>query len=344
MSISVVVGGQYGSEGKGKVALHFAKELKAVAVVKVGGTNAGHTVYDEQGAKHILRVLPTACVTDDVVCVIGPGAVISLELLFKEMKEVGLTGGRLLIHPNTGIITSTMEREEKWSADLNGIGSTTSGTGAATVHRIARDSQFVRACEVGDLDQYLVDTTDTMDWWLRNGKNIIIEGCQGFGLSIYHTPQYPYATSRDTTASSFVSEAGLSIFDVENVIQVLRTYEIRVAGMSGPMKSETTWDRVTLNAKSPVPIIEKTSVSKKVRRVGYFDSELVRRSTIINKPNITVLNFMDYIGEEGHNCCEHVLGSNRKEFIAQVQENTGCQVTHVGFDGVGVECTKDCLT
>lgn len=333
MSISVIVGGQYGSEGKGKACLHFAREFNAIAAVKTSGTNAGHSVYDAQGNKHVFRVLPTACLHSDTACVIGPGAVFSLDLLRAEMQEAKLPDERLMIHPNAGIITGDMQNAERWSPEMVSIGSTASGTGAATMHRIARDSQFVRACEIPELDRYLLDTTQLMNGWLKEGRHIIVEGCQGFGLSIYHTPLYPYATSRDTTASAFVSEAGLSVFDVENVIQVLRTYEIRVAGLSGPMYHETSWEQVTENARSEEPIIEYTSVTKKVRRVGYFDHALVRRAVEVNKPNITVMNFMDYIGEEDWHYGRTKMGPERYRFIDKVEAETGCKVTHVGFGG-----------
>lgn len=332
MSVSIVVGGQYGSEGKGKVSHYFAKKFGATVCVKVSGTNSGHTVYDAQGVPHILRVLPSPCLLPGMRCVIPAGAYFQPELLFQECKDVGFPLENLYIHPNAGIITPENEREERWGALRERIGSTLSGTGAATCHRIMCDGEFTRACELPELDTYLVDTTIFMRKELNRGEHIIIEGGQGFGLSLFHTPCYPYCTSRDTSAAAFLSAAGLSPFDVANVIQVLRTYEIRVAGNSGPMRQETTWEQVTKDAQSETPISEYTSVSKKLRRVGYFDYKLVTNAVRVNKPNITVMNFMDYIAEEpGYGPRE--IGPWRARFLQRVASETRCKITHVGFAG-----------
>lgn len=343
MPVSIVVGGQYGSEGKGKVAHYFAEELGAVAAIKVSGTNSGHTVYDKDGNPQILRVLPSPSLIPGMYCVIAPGAYFQPRILFDEMKRVGFPEDHLLIHPNAGVITEQIEREEKWSDLRERIGSTLSGTGIATCHRISCDGEFVRACEVPELDNYLVDTDAVLRKWLDEGKHIIIEGGQGFGLSLLHCNCYPYCTSRDTSASAFLADAGLSPLDVENVIQVLRSYEIRVAGNSGPMFHETTWEQVTKDAKSTKPISEMTSVSKRIRRVGYFDFDLVKRAVDVNQPNITVMNFMDYIGEDDPSIGSRELGPNRMQFLQEVCRRTGAPVTHVGFAGDDVRPVKDLI-
>lgn len=332
MPVSIVVGGQYGSEGKGKVARYFAEQFGAFATVKVSGTNSGHTVYDQNGEPQILRVLPSPCVIPGMKCVISAGAYFQPHLLLEECKRIRFPLKDLFIHPNAGIITDELESEERWSGLCERIGSTNSGTGIATVHRILNDGGFVRACEVPELDNYLVDTVSLMRGWLNEGKHIIIEGGQGFGLSLLHTKWWPYCTSRDTSAAGFLADAGLSPFDVENVIQVLRTYEIRVAGNSGPMGRETTWEQVTKDAHSSIPICEWTSVSKKIRRVGYFDYDLVRQAVRVNRPNITVMNFMDYI-HDGNPYTSDGIGPNRRAFIYTVEEETGCKITHLGFNG-----------
>ena len=80
---------------------------------------------------------------------------------------------------------------------------------------------------------------------LEAGQRIIIEGTQGFGLSLLHSKYYPFVTSRDTTAAAFVSEAGLSPLDVDDIVLVLRAFPIRVGGNSGPLPNEIDWDTVT---------------------------------------------------------------------------------------------------
>ncbi len=108
MGLSVVVGGQLGSEGKGKVALHFARQFGVSAAVKVSGTNAGHSVILPDGRKQIFRVLPSACVLPKVTCVMSAGCCFSVDLLLKEVNDMRLDPERLKINPNAGIITDNL--------------------------------------------------------------------------------------------------------------------------------------------------------------------------------------------------------------------------------------------
>lgn len=326
MPVHVVVGGQFGSEGKGKAALHFAKEFGVNISVKVSGINAGHTVLDANGNKHIFRILPSASVLGNITCVLSAGCCFKPSLLFEEMQLMKDYNLKVLIHPNAGIITDEIAANEKASGLVENIGSTGTGTGIVTLRRIARNGKFISAKDIPELKPYIADTPEYMRRALKKNANIMIEGAQGYGLSMLGS-YWPYCTSRDTTASAFIAEAGLSPFDVKNIIMVLRTYPIRVGGNSGPLPMETTWEQVTKDARSPVPIKEYTSVTKRLRRVAYFDPELVREAQSVNRANITVLNFLDYIWDKIPN----EIGPNRQEFIDMVRTEAQCPVTHVGY-------------
>lgn len=326
MGLTVVIGGQFGSEGKGKVALHFSRELGVKYSVKVGGTNAGHTVIAPNGKAMVFRVLPAAMVLPTTMCVLAAGCYFDPSILFKEMQALDLEPARVLIHPNAGIITEECKSKERASGLVEAIASTGSGTGYATYKRIMRDN-FVRACDLSELSSFICDTSVSLRKALASDEEILIEGTQGYGLSLLHTPYYPCCTSRDTTATSFVAESGLSPLDVTRIVMVLRTYPIRVGGNSGPLPREVDWDYVTREARSKTPIIEHTSVTHHVRRVAKFDPDIVRQANRVNLPNIVVLNFLDYIWDVE----PEVIGVNRRNFIDQVQETTGVKITHVGF-------------
>ena len=90
MAVSIIIGGQYGSEGKGKVACYWANQMKAVAAVRVGGSNSGHTVYDRNGNMYAFRMLPTACILGDMISVLPAGAYIDVPVLLEELKLVGI--------------------------------------------------------------------------------------------------------------------------------------------------------------------------------------------------------------------------------------------------------------
>jgi adenylosuccinate synthase len=295
MAVTVVVGGQFGSEGKGKVAQFLAATRAAAAAVRVGGSNSGHTGIDARGEPSVLRQLPTAALLPDVACVLGPGSYIDVDLLMTEIRRTGLSQDRLLIDPNAFVITKH-DREQEANCELTAlIGSTASGTGASVVRRALRHDVFGRAATTRALTPFVTDTAIWLRQVLDRGERIVVEGTQGFGLSVLHTPCYPFATSRDTTASGAIAEAGLSPRDVDEIFLVLRTYPIRVGGHSGPLFDETDWQTVTQEAGYFTPLEEYTSVTGKVRRVGRFDAELVRKAVAINQPTSLVLNHVDYL-------------------------------------------------
>lgn len=327
MGVSIIVGGQFGSEGKGKVARWFAGENQVSSAVRVGGINSGHTVVDSEGRAVIFRILPTAAMDRQVTCVLPAGSYLDVGILFREIQLSGISPSKVKIHPHAVVITQReveMEREMGLSARL---GSTGSGTGAAVGLRAMRDPKLMLAGNVRELKDFICDTGDFLREELIHGHKVLIEGTQGFGLSCLHSPYYPKATSRDTSAAGFLSEAGLSPFDVEHILMVVRSYPIRVSGDSGTLPNETTWEDVTAAAGRQSPIREYTSVSKNLRRVGRFDPDIVLRAIAANRPDRIILNHLDYIpGEPG------VLSAKRRAFIDQVQSQLHQKIDYVGLD------------
>ena len=233
MPVTVVVGGQYGSEGKGKVALHVVKETRAKAVVRVGGSNSGHTAADRDGRLRTLRQLPASALASDCLVFLPAGSLIDPQLLLSEIEELGLRPDRLVIDEMASVITDANKLSEANRDLQRRIGSTGSGTGAAVQDRIARDGLAVLAKEVGALLPYTQPfVAGILRSLLDSGERVVVEGTQGFGLSVWHSPHYPFATSRDTTASGFASEVGLSPRDIDDIVLVIRALPIRVGGNS----------------------------------------------------------------------------------------------------------------
>ena len=298
MPVTVVVGGQFGSEGKGKVAHFFAKRTQATIAVRVGGSNAGHTAYDTTGRMHTFRHLPTAALLPDVLCVLGPGSLIDPDVLREELDRIALPPQRLRIDPMAFVITEAHKEREASTGISERIGSTGSGTGAALVDRVERRSTDNLACRHPFLSRFITGPVrDTLRPALDRGERVIVEGTQGFGLSNLQSPDYPMATSRDCTAGTFVAEAALSPLDVDEVILVIRAYPIRVAGDSGPLTAETTWGDVGRQAGRP-DLVEHTTVTGRVRRVGHFSADVVRAAIAANAPSCVVLNHVDYVGSD----------------------------------------------
>jgi adenylosuccinate synthase len=334
MPVSVVVGGQFGSEGKGKVALEIVRRDASVrAVVRVGGTNSGHTGVTRDGRVIALRQLPAAAIDGNVDVVLPPGSYIEPELLFEEMELLKLDYRRLYISPFANVITREHKEWERGSALNESIGSTESGTGAAVLARIARNSRkvalpVISTEDVPALATFLKDTTELLRNYLAKRARIVIEGTQGFGLSLLHTEHWPKATSRDTTAGSCVAEAGVSPIDVDDITLVLRCHPIRVAGKSGPMVDEISWKQVANEAGLSEDLTELTTVTKLVRRVGRFDAQLVRQAIAVNNPTRLVLNHLDYIDPEVR---RGKLTKKADNFIQSVRNAIGRPIDWVGI-------------
>jgi adenylosuccinate synthase len=328
MPISIIVGGQFGSEGKGKVAAYFSNKLSAAATIRVGGPNSGHTVYNDSGKKFIFKQLPTSSIYNNNFSIIAAGSYINLEILLREIELVRLKKGHLIIDPKAIMITNEDIENEKTDLRTH-IGSTCSGTGSAVRRRTGRKNKVLFAKDVKELDSYVTPTVPILRDLLDKKERILIEGTQGFGLSLIHSEHYPYTTSRDTSAAGFLSETGLSPLDVDDVIMVIRAFPIRVAGNSGPLKNEVNWEFVTKKSGHTKKVIEYTSVSNNVRRVGLFDSKLVKKAVEVNTPTRIVLNHLDYIDKpisKGTFLSKRVIS-----FISEVEQKTFQKINYLGF-------------
>lgn len=343
--ISVVVGGQFGSEAKGAVTGWLAgQELPEtkVAVVRVAGPNAGHTVYDDQGRKYALRQVPAGIVTNrKAVGVIAAGSEIDPEVLAYEIKLLDRDGhdasGRLMIDGSATVIEDKHKAEELGAALVAKIGSTGKGIGAARADRLMRRAktwgEFIR-----DHEKDWPETDDTgyeLRKMLRNcpDAHIIIEGTQGYGLGL-HGEHYPQVTSSDCRAIDFLAMAGISPWQREvddvTVWVVARVYPIRVAGNSGPLKEETTWGALGLPE-------EKTTVTQKVRRVGHWDAELVKDAVEANggpghvKIALTMADQMfPHIKRDRGNYAMATIPGELDDFINRIEADTGAEVLYIG--------------
>lgn len=337
--VDVLVGGQYGSEGKGNVAFYMAPEYDAL--IRVGGPNAGHKV-PTPGQAFTHRLLPSGTrANEDALLIIGPGAVLNLEVLLDEIAACQVEAPRLRIDPQAMIIEQADIEAE--TALIGKIGSTGQGVGAATGRRIvnrdsARDELApVRlAKDVGVLDPFLEPTADVLaDLYARRAK-ILLEGTQGTGLSLYHG-DYPHVTSRDTTASGCLAEAGIGPRLVRRVIGVFRTYPIRVSngavGTSGGMAQEITFGTVAERSGLDVNELlgsERGSVSNKQRRVGEFEWAQVARSTQLNSLTDIALTFADYVNEQNRDARRFdQLTPETLAFITQVERVAGVPVSMI---------------
>lgn len=299
--LTVLVGGQYGSEGKGAIAAHVANDYDIH--VRVGSPNAGHTIY-WAGEKHVMQSIPCGWINPSATIVIGRGALLNMKQLMKELVHImqyyPAFLDRLKIDPEAGILDEKFHQQEGGTEGEmhRRIGSTGEGVGPARVARINRDPeqfrQFKDVAEEYGLERcFMPDTPRYLACHQDAGKNILIEGTQGSGLSLLHS-HWPYCTSIDTNAAGIISEVGIAPSRVTDVLMVCRTYPIRVAGNSGPMQHEITWGELSNRIGCTVKP-EKTTVTKKVRRIAEWDGSLFEQSCLLNAPTEIALTFADYV-------------------------------------------------
>ena len=339
--VDVVVGGQYGSEGKGNIADFLSREYEVL--MRVGGPNAGHKVYEEPPYTHISLPCGTRG-NHDAQLLIGPGAVIQPETLLAEIQDCQVKPERLILDEQAVVVT---EADVQWESEhlRSEIGSTAQGVGKAAARRVTHRFRDHRACTLArDLDEsfpelkpYIGSTAERLEAAYAKGERILLEGTQGTGLSIFHG-DYPSVTSRDTTAAGCLSEAGIGPRRVNRIVLVCRTYPIRVGGNSGSLSKEVDWS--TVSERSGIPQCELVthevgSRSGTGRRVGEFDWRMLRRACHLNSPTDLALTFVDYLDSSNRNAIRFdQLTPDTIRFVEDVEMVAGvpCSLIANRFD------------
>lgn len=338
--VDVLVGGQYGSEGKGQIAAYLSREYDLL--VRVGGPNAGHQVFEDQ-APFTFHQLPSGTRSCEARLLIGPGAVINADVLRDEIAKCYVDKDRLSIDPQAVIILPADRKKEL--RIVSDIGSTGQGVGAATTRRITdRGRKTVRmAKDVPAFKHFIRQAYRVLEEAFAAQQKILLEGTQGTGLSLYHG-DYPYVTSRDTTVAGCLAEAGISPLRVRKVIMVCRTYPIRVADptgagkTSGSFSKEIDWNEIATRAKLPAEKLiaaEKTSTTKRDRRVGEFDWTLLHKATSLNSPTDIALTFTDYLSAKNLQAYRfEQLQEETLQFIQEIERVTSARVSLIstGFN------------
>lgn len=336
--ILAVVGAQYGSEGKGVIVNKIADRYDTH--VRVGAPNAGHSFYHKE-EKFVMQVIPCGWTNPEATLVLGRGMLINPRILKEEIEYVESRGydiqHRLKIDSRAGVLDEKFHIEEGGTSGYlhQRIGSTGEGVGAARLARIRRDPQEFRlmadAAKEFGLEHLLEPNTP---WFLQDRLkrgNILLEGTQGAGLSLIHG-SWPYVTSTDTNAAQLAADSGVPPSLISRVLLVARTHPIRVAGNSGPLNNELTWEE--MSARTGFKVEEKTTVTKKVRRIGEWDEQLFGDAIVLNRPTSVAITFMDYLSPEdvGRTIYEELSGS-AKQFIEYVENRFRVPVSMIGTGG-----------
>ncbi len=336
----VVIGAQWGDEGKGTIVDYLAGDSSVVTRFS-GGANAGHTIVSN-GVTYKLHLVPSGIVYPDKTVILGTGMVIDLESLFAELKTLEEQGiswrGRVLISDRAHLVFPTykamdLEMEKK---RRHPIGTTGRGIGVAYAQKADRDG--VRAGDIfnpdvwsrlreeekafitpymEDLKSMLVDLVSYMAEHKTDKK--LFEGAQGALLDI-DTGTYPYVSSGYSIASGACAGGGIGALDIDAVYAVFKAYSTRVG--NGPFPTEFDHDAEgELENKVRVTGREFGVTTGRPRRCGYLDLVALKYSCRVNSISDLVLTHLDIYDdmEEIKVCTAYEIDGKRvTDFPARV--------------------------
>lgn len=308
--ITLLLGGQYGSEAKGNVANFIAQKKNPKTTIGLNGPGAGHTAYRGE-TKYVFCALPIGAIEESVdVVLLGPGAVVDPDRLIMEVKQLP-NRKQIYVHEAAAYVTQADRDAEKV---LVRIGSTMKGTSQAMVRKLSRvpdgiiggNPEVVQ--KLKDNGVVVLTASEYRECIIeRNAAgDILAEGSQGFSLSLNQGGFYPYCTSRDCTTTQGLADLGIPWILTKNpnnfkVILVIRTYPIRVAnrfdeqgnqiGTSGPFyddQAEITFGDLGVET-------EVTTVTKLPRRIFTFSTKQIIHAVETNGVDEIAVSFMDYL-------------------------------------------------
>ncbi|CEG12533.1 Adenylosuccinate synthetase [groundwater metagenome] len=337
---NIVIGGQFGDEGKGKIISYMCLKDNYDIIARGGvGPNAGHTiVYD--GQEYKVRQVPSGFLNKNTKLYIGAGVLINPDVFLDEISKFNKFNikERIKVDFQCGIIEETHKVRDKGDANLREkVQTTGSGCGPANEDRIKRLGKLAK--DIPALNEFLCDVAMELNDAMDKGKKILIEGTQGFGLSLYHGT-YPYVTTKDTTASAMLSDVGVGPKYVNDIIVVLKAYTTRVG--NGLFWNETNKTNINKDEKdnekfnklfNDLKIYEKLSkieekgtVTGRARRVAPFDFELAKRSAKINSATMLALTNIDRLFDCAGVRKFNDLPEDAKKFIKVIENEVGVKV------------------
>lgn len=356
MPSTVVLGTQYGDEGKGKTVDFLAKDADFI-VRYSGGNNAGHTLVIG-GEQTILHFLPSG-VFHEKTCVMGNGMVLDLEKLKEEIDEVESKGvklrDRLVISENAHLILpGNVEASQTQATSSTGRGITPAYTSKAhksglRVRDIINIEKGIPELDLGFRDNltkykdYLLKHLDIrnnignvskiLNEALDQGKNIIFEGAQATGLDI-DFGQYPYITSSNPTAGGACTGTGVPPTRIDKVIGVAKAYTTRVdLKKEGPLTTQLDdelGDKIREAGK------EYGATTGYPRRCGWFDAVLVKHSVRINGISELTLTKLDVLDDlpEVKICTHYELdGEQIEDFPSDGITQRRCKPVYISLPG-----------
>lgn len=308
MPCTVIVGMQFGDEGKGKIIDFLAKDADIVARFQ-GGANAGHTVVvDSKTFK--LHQIPSGIISGKEV-MLGNGMVIDPKALIEEinfLKQSGIDVDKISISEAAHVVTDA--HKELDSKDTK-IGTTRKGIGPSYTDKVAR--RGLRIIDVVDdypeIKKYVTDVSSKINQAIDEGKNILLEGAQGTLLDVDHGT-YPFVTSSNTVAGNACIGLGIGPTKINKVIGVVKAYTTRVG--EGPFPTELK-DEIGERIRQKGN--EFGTTTGRPRRCGWLDLVMLKYAKTINGIDEIMITKLDVLSglDEIKVCVAYEIDKNRIE-------------------------------
>jgi adenylosuccinate synthase len=327
MPLSVVTGGFFGDEGKGKIVAYLALKDNCYIAAKAGsGPQSGHTAATGK----YTQLLPSAFVNENTRLLLGSGTAIDPNIILNEIKKyrtedrTGIDGACTIIEPKH----IEMEQELKGR-----IGSVGVGTGFARVDRILRKAKLAK--DEPSLEPYITNVSEEIYNAIENKRNVILEGTQGLGLGLFEVEYYPHVTSQNTIASQIASDAYIAPNDIDEIITVFKAYVSRVGHGIGQKPLRTLW---TPEEEKKFGIEERGTVSKRKRKLGHFDDVMAVKAIRKNGTTQGALTCIDRLFPENKGVTEFDnLSYDAQQFIEE--KNKLLKLSGRHFKGISLIST-----
>jgi adenylosuccinate synthase len=319
MPCTVVAGGFWGDEGKGKIISYLALKDPVDMCVRTGSVNAAHTIW-YNCKRYALHMVPGGFVQEKCRLLVGPGTNVHVATFLKEVEETGVKN-RIGVDNQASIIEEKHSAQDKSSTHLKGLGTTGWGVGPAIEERVRRTARLAK--DTPELKPYLTDVSEEANDAIASGKNVLLEGTQGLMLSLFYGT-YPYVTGRDTSASAICSEAGVGPTKIDDVLVVFKAFMTRVG--TGPLPGE-----ISKEEAQRCGWFEIAAGTGRDRRSAPFNFELAKKAAIVNGATQAAVTKLDCVYPQ----CKAIrefekLSKEAKQFVSEIEKQTGIPVTLIG--------------
>ena len=372
MKADVIVGIQWGDEGKGKIVDMLAQKYDMVCRSQ-GGHNAGHTIWVD-GVKYVLQLIPSGILNPKAINIIGNGVVVSPSNILKEMSQFGSLVGRLYIsdkaHLNLSFHALIDQAKERLKGE-KAIGTTGKGIGPTYSEKVSRNGfragdllnpsklcddileYFVQNRAIFDvldiktptkteLLNELEDYSSKLAPYITNTINMVWKALEENKRVLLEGAQgtlldidhgtYPYVTSSSTVSGGACTGLGLNPKDIGDITGIVKAYCTRVGNGPFPTEDFTHYGKTMGEVGK-----EFGAVTGRKRRCGWFDAVAVRYASRLNGCDKLALMKLDVLDgfDKIKVCVAYNYNGERIDYMPSNMDNVEAIYEEIdGWDSV----------